>query len=385
MPIVLAILSSTMSVVPVFLIGSLAVLIRDSLRVSLPTIGWTFVAFYLGSSLTSAPAGYVVQRKGWRWGLHAAAGLTAMALLGLGLLTAGWIELLAFAILGGAGYAFAQVASSMLIAEEVKLRRGLAFGIKQAAVPSAGILAGLALPVLGLKIGWESTFALFGLVELGYLVFLPKGSSSRGLDALPIERVRRRVSDLRSLILVAIAGGLGAATANTLGAYYVEGLVDAGVGESSAGMLLAGGSVVGLVARVGMGWYADRSKRGTLAPIAWMLIIGAFGFLMFVAEPSWVRLPATLLAFGAGWGWPGLFSFAVVRLNPDAPASATGIAQIGAFTGAGLGPILFGMAADHWGFATAWILTAGCAFLGGLCVFIARRLVRDRIDSRRSS
>ena len=28
-----------------------------------------------------------------------------------------------------------------------------------------------------------------------------------------------------------------------------------------------------------------------------------------------------VLAFGLGWAWPGLLQFAVVRLNPSAPAA----------------------------------------------------------------
>ena len=35
-----------------------------------------------------------------------------------------------------------------------------------------------------------------------------------------------------------------------------------------------------------------------------------------------VREMLTALGFGLGWAWPGLLQFAVVRLNPSAPAAA---------------------------------------------------------------
>lgn len=375
-PVLLAVLSNTMCVLPIFLIGALATLIRASLDIGLSNIGLTFVTFYLSSSVCSVPAGRVVQARGWRWGINAACFLTASALLGFGLFTNSWSHLLMFSVIGGSGYAFAQVSSSLLIAEEVgSLRQGLAFGIKQASVPCAGLLAGLALPIFALQVGWETVFTSFGLFELVFLALLPK---RRGLSGhrLHGETEKKRLTNLKALLYLAAAGGLGAATAGVLGAYYVESLVAADVRESLAGSMLALGSVVGLVARVGAGWHADRTDRGTFGPIAWMLIAGGFGFAMLGAEPGLLLIPATLLAFGPGWGWPGLFSFAAVKLDHDAAASATGVVQVGAFVGAGLGPVLFGFAAEEWGFGPAWLATAISAFAAGLMVFIARSAVR---------
>jgi MFS family permease len=71
-----------------------------------------------------------------------------------------------------------------------------------------------------------------------------------------------------------------------------------------------------------------------------------------------VYLVAAPLAFSTAWAWPGLFNLAVVRANPSNPASATGITQTGQFIGAVVGPVLFGIVAEHAGFRAAW-LTAG--------------------------
>ena len=53
------------------------------------------------------------------------------------------------------------------------------------------------------------------------------------------------------------------------------------------------------------------------------------------------------LAFATGWAWPGLFNLAVVRVNPSAPGAATGITQTGTYLGAVVGPVLFGVVAEH--------------------------------------
>ena len=61
-----------------------------------------------------------------------------------------------------------------------------------------------------------------------------------------------------------------------------------------------------------------------------------------------------MLAFTAAWGWAGLFTFAIVKDNPEAPAAASGITQTGKYIGAALGPPIFGFIADRVSFTAAW-------------------------------
>jgi predicted MFS family arabinose efflux permease len=87
----------------------------------------------------------------------------------------------------------------------------------------------------------------------------------------------------------------------------------------------------------------------------------------------------TLLAFGAGWGWPGLFNFAVVRSNPGAPAAATGITQTGASAGAALGPLLFGVVVQGTSYGVAWLFCGAMALAALVAILLGRRMVlRDR-------
>ena len=59
----------------------------------------------------------------------------------------------------------------------------------------------------------------------------------------------------------------------------------------------------------------------------------------------------------------GLFNLAVVRMNPAAPAAATGITQTGVYVGALAGPVLFGVLVEAHGYPLAWVLAA-CSSAG---------------------
>jgi predicted MFS family arabinose efflux permease len=82
-----------------------------------------------------------------------------------------------------------------------------------------------------------------------------------------------------------------------------------------------------------------------------------------------------VLAFGAGWGWPGLFNFAIVKTNPGAPAAATGITQTGASGGAALGPLIFGLVLQGYGYTAAWIFCGSFALLSAMAILFGRYLL----------
>jgi fucose permease len=77
-------------------------------------------------------------------------------------------------------------------------------------------------------------------------------------------------------------------------------------------------------------------------------------------------------AYLTGFAWPGLFHLAIVRSNPSAPGTATGIAMTGGLAGAVVGPVLFGVIAESWSFAAAW---GGAALLciGAAIIVLALR------------
>jgi MFS family permease len=180
-------------------------------------------------------------------------------------------------------------------------------------------------------------------------------------------------------VLLAVGIGLGSTATTPLGAFIVESSVAAGLRVETAGLLLALGSAVNIAVRVAFGHIADGMSGGRLLLVAAMLGIGVGGFVLLATGESGLILPGALLAFGIGWGWPGLFNFAVVKTSPGAPAAATGITQTGASGGAALGPLVFGLVVEAASYDAAWLLSGVVALVAMVVILIGRRmLLRDR-------
>lgn len=377
-PILLAVAVATAGVLPAFLTGGLAVQVRGELDFGAGALGLAVAAFFGFSSLASALMGRVVERIGAHRGMRLAAVGSAASLLGVALLAYSWAGLVACLFLGGLANAVAQPATNLSLAREVPAgRQGLSFGIKQAAIPTSTLLAGLAVPTLALTVGWRWAFVGAAALALGVAAGVPREGAGG------VRRVKEaRAGDARpwSLILLALGIGLGSTAATPLGAFIVESAVVSGLQVGTAGLLLALGSAFSIVVRVVLGNLADRMSGGRLRMVAAMLGIGVVGFVLLSTGMSAFLVAGTLLGFGAGWGWPGIFNFAVVKTNPGAPAAATGITQTGASGGAALGPLVFGLVVEGSSFGTAWLVCGGIALAALVAILVGRRMVlRDRM------
>jgi hypothetical protein len=86
---------------------------------------------------------------------------------------------------------------------------------------------------------------------------------------------------------------------------------------------------------------------------------------------------ATVIVFGTGWAWPGLFNFAVVRDNVNAPAVASGITGTGQFAGGIVGPVAFGALVERTSYQVAWVSTGASLCLAGVLVYTGGRWLRS--------
>jgi MFS family permease len=365
-----AIAVATCGVLPVFLTGGLAVQIRSELGFGAGALGIAVSLFFTTQALTSAPFGQLVERVGSRRGMQAASLGSAASLLCIALVASSWNGLIGFLVLGGLANAVSQVAANLALARGVRTeRQGLAFGMKQAAIPAATLLSGLAVPLVGTTVGWRWAFIACALGAFAIACTTPKTTEGQVWH-----QTYERSGAMRPmpLILLALGIGLGSAAAVPLGAFTVASGVAAGLRVEFAGILLAAGGVVGIVVRLALGWLADRRSTGHLQIVAAMLIAGTVGFVLLATGVSWLFVLGTVLAFGAGWGWHGLFNFAVVKYNRNAPAAATGITQTGAAAGSAAGPFIFGVIVESTSYGTAW-LSAGAAALAAVAAILAGR------------
>ena len=376
-PVLLAVAVATVGVLPAFLTGGLAVQIRSELDFGSAALGLAVAVFFVSASLASVVMGRVVERIGAHRAMRVSATGSAAALLGVALFAGSWAGLVACLMLGGLANAVAHPATHLSLARKVPAnRQGFSIGIKQAAIPAATLLAGLAVPIIAVTFGWRWAFAGGAALAL-LLSFIVPAETLGGVRK--IKEARAGDVPTAPLVLLALGIGLGSAAATPLGAFIVESSVAAGLRVETAGLMLALGSAVGIVVRVTFGRLADGMGGGSLRLVAAMLGVGVVGFALLANGSGGLIVPGTLLAFGAGWGWPGLFNFAVVRTNPNAPAAATGITQTGASGGAALGPLVFGVVVEAASYEAAWLLCGAIALVALVAILAGRTMIlRDR-------
>ncbi len=371
---------TALGALPPFLIGAQAVFVRAELGFDLIRLGMAISAFFAAAAVTALAGGGLIDRIGARAGLLLAGTLVAAGGVAMVLLVADWTSLVACMLLLGVGNAACQISSNLSVAQTLPShRRGLGFGVKQAAIPLAIMLAGLAVPTVGRLYSWRFSF---GMTAVAGLVVLTLALLTR-----PVHRARADASahgqdrpPLRPLLIAGLGITCGSAAANFLGAYLASWADRSGLTPSQAGLLIAAGSGTSIVVRIVLGHRADGRHGANLPVVAVQMFVGA-GCLVGLST-GW---PAAVVGFGfaafaIGWSWPGLFLYAVARVGRDAPARASAIVQAGAFAGGALGPIGFGLLVGTAGFEIAWWSAAGAFAVAGVLVLLARRgLVVDLV------
>jgi MFS family permease len=366
-----AVATTTASVIPVFLIGGMAVQISGELRFSPAGLGVVVAVYFGAGAVCSLPAGWLVERYGDRLTSRAGVLLSSVSMFAVALLANSYLSLVIIMMIGAAANSLGQLSSNLSLARLVPRRRqGLSFGVKQSAIPIATLLAGAAVPTVALTVGWRWAFVVVAVLALLVLPLAPNGPRptprSRG-DADPSTE-RATVA----LIVVAFGAMLSAGSASALGIFLVDSAVAQQIGAATAGTVLTVGSVVGAAARIGGGWLADR-RGGTnhLLVVAATLTVGAGGLALLALPGIWPLVIGTVVGFGLGWSWPGVLNFAVVQLNPRAPAAATSITQSGVYVGGCLGPLLFGVLAAH-SYPLAWLVAAAAMVAAAVTMLIGR-------------
>jgi predicted MFS family arabinose efflux permease len=374
-PAGLAIAAGAATVLPGFLVGALALQIRGDLDVSVAAVAAGVTVFFAAGAVGAGPGGRLAERLGALRAIRACVVGTALCLLLAGLLAQSLLALLALLAVAGLANAVTQPAINLFMADQVPLdRQGLAFGIKQAAIPAAVLVSGLALPALALPLGWRATFVVCAAGALAVAVAVRRSAPS--FAPVPARDPAPRPS--RALLVTAVGAALASAGPNSLGAYLVASAVDVGIAEGTAGLLAAAGSGASLLGRVALGERADRRRDYGFAAVIALLVAGTGGFALLASGVAALFVVGVFAAFVLGWGWPGLFNLAVVDLNRNAPGAATGVTQTGIYVGAAAGPAAYGLVSSELGYSAAWAVSGGLCLLAALAFAYAARLSRRK-------
>lgn len=376
--LVTAVACALVGSLPVFLVASLSVQISDSLHFGPDVLGGLVALYFLGAATASIPLSRLVGVIGALRAMRLGCWASVLPLLALAFVARSQLALALTMALGGMASAAVMPATNLFIAARIpRSRQGMAFGLKQGAVPLCTLLGGIAVPGVALTVGWRWAF----VGAAGYCVvvgaLLPRSKVSlKARRARP--RVRLRLAGTLPLAVVTVGFGLGVGAASSLPVFVVASAVAGGTGTATAGLLAALGGAAAAITRVGVGTHADRGTRSPLRVVCGMLALGAVGYAALAVAAAWwpvLLVPAVVVAFAAGWGWNGLFNLAVVWSYPSVPAQATGLTGVGGRVGGVAGPAVFGLIAVRWSFTTAWWLTAAAAVAAACILLLGSRLL----------
>ena len=262
--------------------------------------------------------------------------------------------------------------------------RPFVFSVKQCATPAGGMLAGVIVPAVLVRYGWQ---AAVGTVALGaVLVILAIQPARRRLDA---ERpTPRRVSlgsvvepiklvlRVRELRAISVMGYIYAGCQLTLASYLVVYLTERlGLSIATAGALFAVFSFCGIPVRIFWGALAERvlSTRAILILTGFLMAAGFALTASFTRDwPVWaLGLVTALLGLSAN-GWVGLFFAELVRIAPeDMAGDASGGGQFFAYGGIMSMPLVFGAIVAATGSYTVGFSVLTALSLGAAALLVA--------------
>jgi MFS family permease len=358
-----------------------------------PKLVGVFVGvIYAGSMTASLASGMFIERYG---AIRVSQVCVLLCAAGV-LMVAGGTALpgtavLAFAVaplIIGLGYGPITPASSQVLARTAPTSRmALTFSIKQTGVPAGAALAGAVLPILALRIGWQTAFAL--VAALGIVIALAAQIARPTLDTgrIPaqVPSVGRLIEPLKlvlrtpvlaELVVVAfVYAALQVCLMSFLVVYLTESL---GFSLVAAGFALTVANLGGIIGRILWGAVADfhLAPRTLLGLIGVAAGVGAWSTAAFGLAWPIAAILVICAFFGAtAIGWNGVQLAEVARNAPaDQVGAITGAAGFITFGGVVFGPPAFALISTltggyRAGFAAFGGLSVGC----GLWLLIRRR------------
>lgn len=354
--------TSLMQVTSAFLLSAMTVIaptLTSAAGVAPERIGHLTAGASLGTMLFLVVGGPLLVRFGPVRLLQLGA-IAAAAALGLAL-SGWWPTMLLAAFLVGVGYGPSPPAGSDILQRHAPPgRRSLVFSIKQAAVPLGGALAGLVVPPLATLYGWRvGLFAAAILAAGSTLLVQPwrpvldaDRSAGRAMNLAALLSPNALTAPFRALTLVPVLPRLTylaftfAVVQGCLLGFYVTYLVAAlGFSLETAGIAFAVLQGTGIVARISVGWLADRVGSGIQTLTA--LAIGSIGTPLVTAAmtpswPWWAILVTAIVSGFAATSWNGVYMGEVARMAPPGKiGDATSGSTFLTFIGYVLGPLAF--------------------------------------------
>lgn len=381
-PLLTSVAYTVVGVLPLYLTVAQSVRLQEELGFNRTQLGLIVGAFYLMSSIASKRVGPTLARRGPSLGFRLSGLVTTTAAVAASMAPSGWVVLAVAMGLAGLGNAFGQIASNVVIAHVVAgHRRGLAFASKQSAVPVGAMIAGLAVPWLGLSMSWRISYVVPAVLGLVMMAVAPQFETVATVDGKAARRTTPALAAF--MVAAAIGGGIG----NSLASFITDASVTRGFSEAGGARMLTVGSIVAITARLVVGMVADRRRRSGLAELVSLLGVAVIGLtLLGMSSGSEVLfVVAVLLAFAGSWGWQGVMFYTVINIIKMPAATATGAVAAGAYLGTVIVPPLIGGAVDRWSYEIVFQIAAVVMVVGIGALMTSRRLaLRETVETEPS-
>lgn len=367
---------TVVAVLPQFLAGAMAVQITEDLRFGVAGLGLAVAMFRMTQILTSVPLGRLADRLGAVRSMRAAAAVALVASIGIALTAQDLLTLSAWMVFASCANALGQPAANRLLVHRVPTGRlGFAFGLKQAATPTASMLSGFAVPVIALNWGWRWGYAVGALMALVVIVAVGRRPPVPAAQRPGPGASKPRLENRRVVVLLAAAFGCALLAISVVPTFFVAAAVEAGVSLSRAGVYLAAGSASAVIVRLIAGHACDRIVVHPLRLASFMIATGSVGIGMLALMRPWAMAVGVILALGGAWGFNGVFWYALVGAYRGTPGRITGAMNPGGFAGATLGTLGFGVVAETLSYTVAWGIAGVIGLVGATAIGLGGRLL----------
>ncbi|WP_235735363.1 MFS transporter [Nocardioides alcanivorans] len=364
--------------VPPFLVGALTARIGQDLEFGTRELGIALAGCYTVTAALSPVAGRLVARIGAGTSLRIACLMTTAGLVGIATATSALQLILSVAFVGIPN-ALTQPSSNELLAQVERPRlRAFSFGLVQAAIPTATLIAGAVLAVASYSTGWRASILTVAVLSIAAQFVLPReGEGARITSGVPSNvscGTTEAIGGRSLMAALVVSGCLGSAAATALPSFAAT----TGLAVGTTAWVVAGaqitGSLVSILVRVAAPVATSHaSLRRRLHAVAGLQALGLVAMLGIATETPVGFVVGSIAAFGFGWGWNGLYNLVVALARPSEVAAATGLSQAGVFLGGTVGPLAFAMIARDEHFGTGWLAMAGLMSLAALAALHAAR------------
>lgn len=365
--------------------GSLAPSIVSFFHITKAQLGLSMTALALGSAVTVALGGALVDRFGER-NVTMFAGCSVFVSLLIGAAVPSYLWLVVWLFVMGVSYATLTPAGgrAILIWFE-RDHRGLAMSIRQMGVPIGAVVGGAVMPLVAVHYHYQAALIVGG----AFALVLTAGAASFYRDPEGVEfpptRFRHLMSGMKTIALdprtIWFTSGclILAALQQVMNGF----LSLTATNRAHTNLALAASTFVtaqcaAIAGRAIWGRLSDSVFGGDrVIPVVYSCFIAILaGIGLAATKPGGIVLMfASAFALGfAAAGWNGLFSAAMAEIGGARFAgSAIGIGLTAIFFASAFGPWIFGEVADRFGLVTAWLFSSALAAVALVPAFLARK------------